>query len=170
MWTTILVIALVLCLAVGPIMMVQPSKRDSRLARLRSFATSKGLRIRLSSEFDSQSAPVAIYSLPWPSSFIKKQREVINWGITKLNYSHEAHFANEWDWGEYQSAPLELRSSVSRGLKNVPAGVLYLGSNIGGIECAWSENINSGAEKESVMRVYNWLMSISDECSQAVSG
>ena len=168
MWTTVLVIALVVCLAVGPIMMVQPSKRDSRLAKLRGLATSKGLRVRLSTDFDTDNTPVAIYSLPWPVEYINQQRESIHWVLRTLSYEHEAHFSGKWDWYESKAAPEKLHRPVSHALNNMPAGVLSLGSNLGGLECAWRENAKFGEELESVNRVYGWLNTLLQECCQEV--
>ncbi len=90
----IVLIGLAIAMAVGPIMLMQPSNRDKRLADLRQKAALAGLQIRMS-DYDQgdQKITVAIYSC-----HADLPKHTPTWSLLRRSYEHEIHFYGVWEW------------------------------------------------------------------------
>jgi hypothetical protein len=79
-------------MAVGPIMLMKPSKRDQRIASLRQEAAQQEMHIRLSSFEDK---PTAVYSI-----HVELPKSIIPWLLLKQSYTHGLHFHGPWEFQE----------------------------------------------------------------------
>jgi hypothetical protein len=101
-WPIIFVIGAI-ALAVGPVMMMQPSQRIRRLSALRQAAAQLSIRVRLSTiTLPLGKKEVAVYSISLPTSDAIRP----SWILIKQDYTHGANFHNDWDWeSQKQTAP-----------------------------------------------------------------
>ncbi len=91
----IVFIVITIALVVGPVAMLRPSKRDSRLSHLRQMAAQKGIRVRLASfALSGKEQEVAVYS----RSFERSDTPHAQWQLIEQAFSHELHFHQRWDW------------------------------------------------------------------------
>lgn len=126
----IVFIVLAIALAVGPVMMLRPSKYQKKIARLRSIAAQSGLIV----QSDGAEGDV-LYYLPRT----KQAKAPNSWRLTKQSFAHEAHFFGLWDWGESDSA---LSGDIEGDLKSFLEsihGSNTLGSNRIGVFMGWDE-------------------------------
>lgn len=134
----IVFIVLAIAMAVGPIMIMQPSRRDRRLAELRQKAASLGLQLRLS---DYEGSSVAVYTLP-----VILPKNTPTWQIIKQAYAHGLHFYQHWQLSS--SSTIEMvPATIADALK---AYIDQLPDDIVGIEVSnkivgiwWQEKPNS---------------------------
>lgn len=96
-WPLLLIIGAI-ALAVGPVMMMQPSQRIRRLTALRQGAAQKAMRVRLETmKVGSEKKEIAVYSLLLPSSDTPKTARP-SWTLLKKEYAHGINFYGEWEW------------------------------------------------------------------------
>lgn len=87
-----------IALAVGPVMMMQPSQRTRRLTALRQEAAQRSIRVRLETlTFAAEKKEVAVYSLLLPSSD-KSKTSRVSWTLLKQDYAHGINFYGQWEW------------------------------------------------------------------------
>jgi len=142
-WYPVIFIVLAVAMAVGPVLMIRPSKRQQRLAGLRAKALTLDLRVHLLPLAASSSVPA--YCLPWPDS--KKNqpnaqcRQV--WVLKKMAFAHELHFQQRWDWLGDLSADRFYHAVIRRYLQALPAQLVEhiqaLGNGPQGLCCYWDE-------------------------------
>jgi hypothetical protein len=93
LWPIIL-IALAVVMAVGPVMMMQPTTRDRRLASLRQDAAQSGLHIRMADyEQNGHTRAVAVYTYQ-----VSLPKKTPTWSLLRRSYEHEIHFHQTWEW------------------------------------------------------------------------
>jgi type II secretory pathway pseudopilin PulG len=109
-WTIILIIGAI-ALAVGPVMMLQPSQRSRRLSELRQAAAQLSIRIRLSTiTLPLGKKEVAVYSLSLPTNDTVRSQ----WALIKQDYTHGANFHNEWAWENPKQAAPDFQHATLR--------------------------------------------------------
>jgi hypothetical protein len=92
-WPIILIV-LAIAMAVGPVMMMQPTTRDRRLAGLRQDAAQAGLHVRMSDyEKGEKKRPVAVYTYQ-----VNLPKGTPTWSLIRRSYSHDIHFHATWEW------------------------------------------------------------------------
>lgn len=92
-WPIILIL-LAIALAVGPIMMMQPSSREKRIATLRQEAAQAGLRIRMAkNNKEDDIKPIAVYTY-----LAELPEGTQTWSLLRRSYEHEIHFHKTWEW------------------------------------------------------------------------
>lgn len=90
----IILIALAVAMAIGPVMMMQPNSRERRLASLRLDAAQSGLYIRMADyEYDGHTKSVTVYSHP-----ISVPKNTPTWSLLRRSYDHGIHFHVKWEW------------------------------------------------------------------------
>lgn len=150
--TTILILLGVLSLALGPIMLMQPTQAQRRLARLREVAVTAGLRVHLqtlpkTAVGGDRVGMAGVYCLPW-----QEQRHTrATWLLTKRSYAHELNFEGLWEWQD--DGREDCSDRLKTALETVPAKVLALGRGPQGLCCYWSEVGN----EEDVKAIAKWL-------------
>ena len=93
LWPIIL-ISLAVVTAVGPVMMMQPTTRDRRLASLRQDAAQSGLHIRMADyEQNGHTRAVAVYTYQ-----VSLPKKTPTWSLLRRSYEHEIHFHQTWEW------------------------------------------------------------------------
>lgn len=137
----VVIIVLVVAMAVGPVMLMQPSGRQRRLAKLRQNALSEGLLVSVAHWPDKAGErPKGImrYSLPWAA----EDRHDVKMLLVRKNYQHELHLAGVW-----QKYPDKVNVNVltRRFLVDnpVPASIYALGFDGSGAFADWSEQTSS---------------------------
>lgn len=133
--TAIIIIGLAVAMALGPLMLMQPSKHQKQLAKLRSQALKLGLKVQLQSHQDGM---IAVYEKPWPTDSLKKWSGD-DWVLDVKSYCHEIHFWHNWDWQTENTAPLECYEMIRQEVKKLPKSVVVLRATKLGIACHWKE-------------------------------
>ena len=159
MFIAAIVIFLAICLIVGPIMMVMPSKSQTRTAKLRAAAMDLGFRVRLTKLSSKTASDIhAVYSLAWPDSFGLDKRQNTNWKILDTGMEHDIHFFGRWEW-QNDKAPRWSHTIVNELLKTKPRGVSEISANGAGIECTWDEKKGVESDEKTLQELFNWLNS-----------
>ncbi|MFT6201705.1 MAG: hypothetical protein ACJATV_001329 [Granulosicoccus sp.] len=109
-WPIIFVIGAI-ALAVGPVMMMQPSQRIRRLSALRQAAAQLSIRVRLSTiTLPLGKKELAVYSISLPTSDAVRP----SWILIKQDYTHGANFHKDWDWESQKQTAPSLQHAILR--------------------------------------------------------
>jgi len=109
-WPIIFIIGAI-ALAVGPVMMMQPSQRIRRLSALRQAAAQLSIRVRLSTiTLPLGKKEVAVYSISLPTSDAVRP----SWILIKQDYTHGANFHNDWDWENQKQIASSFQYGILR--------------------------------------------------------
>ena len=132
--TAIIIIVLVACMALGPVFLLQPSRRQRQLANYRSTAAREGLKVGMS---DYMGDSVATYTLRWPQDSVNKFAvEPIH--LTRKEYKHELHIADYWQVNGKIASP-QLSNQLTDILQAVPESVVGMDVNNDGVALWWKE-------------------------------
>ncbi|MEO0443533.1 MAG: hypothetical protein AAFZ92_07305 [Pseudomonadota bacterium] len=118
----IVFIALAIVMTVGPIMLMQPSKWDRHLARLRQQAAEQGLRVRLATygKQENKNQSIAVYSLA-----ATRPEDAVCWHLMKEPYAHDLHFHQHWQWsGHSPQLSDQMSLAIQACLDELPADVV----------------------------------------------
>ncbi len=129
-----LIVGLVVCMALGPVMLMQPSKRQGQLARLRSRAAQLNVSVRLS-EWEGDS--VATYSVPWPAD--NRRRFDGPKGVAmRKSYQHPSHLLDYWELPKcFKTGP--VNTWISDLVSKQPQSVVGIQVNEAGVGVYWLE-------------------------------
>jgi hypothetical protein len=152
-WTSWLIIIAVVALAVGPVMMFQPSGNQRRLASFRAAANRQGLRVRLAGGNVSELKGTALYALPWR---LKKLRSE-HWSLVRKSYQHELHLLGFWAWTGAENP--RVRQLMLARLVELPVSVMGVSAGPEGLGVNWTEQ-GPAAELDGLIV---WLTSVQDE-------
>lgn len=157
-WTWIIII-LVVAMAIGPVMMLQPSAGMNRLAKMRTAASQLGLIVRVAKKGEF---PVsgAIYSLPL-SKEIRQKKIQENWCLKKLTHVHDIHFCDNWDWDGDGRAEKGVQALLGNELKQLPEGIYSLEFRASGLGMFWDEKCRGMDEQKAVEAIKARLHQIS---------
>ncbi len=129
-----LIVGLVVCMALGPVMLMQPSKRQGQLARFRSRAAQLNVRVRLS-EWEGDS--VAIYSVQWPADN-QRRFDGPKGVVMRKSYQHPSHLLDYWELPkDFRTGP--VNTWVSNLVSKQPQSVVGLQVNEAGVGAYWLE-------------------------------
>lgn len=134
-WPIILIV-LAIAMAVGPIMLMQPSTRDRRLASLRQEAAQAGLDVRMADyEKGEQKTSVAVYTYQ-----VNLPKNTPTWSLLRRSYAHEIHFHSTWEW---QSTNKKISSKkedeLHQFLDGLPVDIVGLEVNEMRVGVWWQE-------------------------------
>jgi len=135
---TIVTLILIGSMMFGPIMMVQPSSRDKRQARLRARATDYQLRVSLEAmprQATDMEAPeqTPVYTLH------HRRGGAPRWQLIRGSYEHERQFLGHWRWQNDARPSAEELERLRTWLPQLPDSVLGLGAGAGGWYVYWTE-------------------------------
>ena len=132
MWVVIIVI-LVVAMMVGPIMMMQPSKSQKRLAALRQEAVTLGLHVNSSTLKETDGGSCWFYWLSLP-----EKSTVAPLFLERKPYAHGLHVAQFWaiESGVVDS---HFQSALEAYLGALPASVLGFEINAKALGVHWTE-------------------------------
>lgn len=133
--TAFLVIFLVVCMAVGPVLMLQPSRRQRNLASLRLEATSLGLKVRMQRVSEQE---LAVYSVPWPSDAKRKYKGPDVY-LKKVDYQHGLHLMGFWEVQPQPLADQAIINLLNDLIPLLPESVVGVELNPAGIGLHWLE-------------------------------
>ncbi len=134
---SVIIIVLVIAMAVGPVMLMQPSGRQRRLASLRQQAAGVGMTVGViawPTKAGDKPTGAMRYGLPW----LPESRHSDKLLLVKKDYEHDLHTAGFWhkvaEQGVVKKATDQLLNQ-----DQVPAGVYALGFDGMGAFVDWSE-------------------------------
>lgn len=160
MWIPVVIIAMAIALAVGPVMWMRTTPGQRRVIGLRNRAAQLGLRVQLrqaadvdlkSDEYKGET--LAAYGLYWvkdPGDRQKVPRHPRNrpWRLRRERISHESHFAGWWDWQEGMEADPAWHELLRGLVPNLPPDALVLENNRQGLWLYWRERGNESRVEE----------------------
>lgn len=138
LWTLVILI-LAVSMALGPLLMLQPSRRDQREATLRARAMAYQLSVSLEPlprQATDMEEPrrTPVYSLSQP-----RGRSASNWLLVRGSYQHEWQFLGWWRW-QSEARPSDAEIEVLRAwLPDLPESVQAVGANRKGWYAYWTE-------------------------------
>jgi len=131
----ILLIGLAIAMAVGPIMLMQPSNRDKRLADLRQKAALAGLSIRMSDYGQGdQKTTVAVYSC-----HANLPKNIPSWSLLRRPYKHEIHFHGVWEWQSDKRVSDKSTSELRSFLDNLNDDIVGVAVSEKTVSVWWQE-------------------------------
>jgi hypothetical protein len=131
MWPIIIVI-LTVAMLVGPILLMQPSRSQKRLAALRRYASAKGVRVSASSVKTTEGELCWFYWLP-----LLEKSESIPRYFERKNYEHGMHVAGVWALTPEDSGAVP--GSWLTFLTQLPASVYAAEANSHAVGVHWAE-------------------------------
>lgn len=151
---TLVVLAAVVAMVVGPVSMMRLNPREQRQESLRQAARDCGLSVRL---------------LPWPSAAGEGTKRLLptyslpvksanRWHLSRANYAHDLHFHQWWSSARGQRPPPQVLPLLDRVLPGLPPGVEALGANEVEVYICWRER--GGLEALDVLQ----------QCLRALAG
>lgn len=141
----ILIIALVVALAVGPIMWFRTTPAQKRVIRFRRRAAERNLRVQVHAaaglKLDSS---VVAYGLPWvheagDAPSLLRHPDLQPWRLQRERIEHDGHFAGWWDWQPALEAPAAWRPALRELLPDLPPDAVLLENNRQGLWLYWRE-------------------------------
>jgi type II secretory pathway pseudopilin PulG len=135
-WPVIFIIGAI-ALAVGPVMMMQPSQRIRRLSALRQAAAQLSIRVRLTTiTLPLGKTEAAVYSMPLPTSDAVRP----SWILLKQDYTHGANFHNDWDWESQKQISASHQNAILRDiLESLDDSIVGLEMSQNAIGIYWQE-------------------------------
>ena len=133
-WAPVMFIVLAVAMAVGPVLMLKPSKRQQGLARLRARALEMGLQVHLLPLSKGRSS-VSTYCRPWQ----EKGADKAAWTLERMTYEHDLHFFGEWSWQAGLAAEPHWHGPLKALLPQIPQQLLAIGNGPQGLCCYWDE-------------------------------
>ena len=134
----LLFIGLAVMMAIGPVMLMQPSRRERHLAGLRQQAAQLGLSVRMAKYPDTESGTasdaVAVYSLP-----VELPSTTASWQLIRRSYSHNIHFYGHWDWQRPADLPLPQQGQLKQLLDDFPSDIVGIELSKASIGIWWRE-------------------------------
>ena len=125
-----------IALVVGPIMMLQPSKRQQTLIRLRQAASQRGIRVRLETH-DGNNKSMAVYSLAWPMAL-----DIEPFCLKRQKFSHKLHFLDDWHWDDDRRSPSRWSKPLQDIIKTLPQDIVGIEGNRQSFGVFWLEQNN----------------------------
>lgn len=152
--SVIVIILLVIAMMLGPVMLMQPTPGQKRLARLRQEATKRGLKVGLATIEDETAAT---YRIGWPATADEVCKNA-NWRLLRQKYAHEIHFLEFWDWDGGSQPPEAVQSVLARFVPRLPKSIVAVEIDNHGVCCYWDER---GGEK-TLHALADWLVEVSE--------
>ncbi len=152
-----IIVLLAVAMAVGPLLLMRPTKKQQREMHLRQKAIKNGFRVQLRAapkgavKTDSGDM-LAVYSLPWG----RKNADVSPWLLVKRPYCHELHFCGVWEWEGRSAAASKWLAPLQRTLAQLPDDVVAVGNGPQGVYVYWRE-ADSESTLEQLLRVIGEL-------------
>ncbi len=134
-WYIIFAIVLVFCAAIGPVLMLKPTKGQQAVAKLRQQALGLGLKVSIASLGKDQTP---VYRLEWPQTGKTRYGDSV-WRLEKLSYQHAIHLADYWYWSDSERPSQAVIDVIERALPQLPERVIAISADGRGLGCFWSE-------------------------------
>ena len=137
MWVTVVAVVFVVAMLVGPIMLMQPSPQQRRLAKIRTMASKKGLHVRLGrNPASGEPKELAVYSL----FETNKRLSYKPWCLARQSLEHEINFLEDWDWVSGNHAPDNIHQRIKQWLPKLPAPIRAIRVSEQSVSLYWTEN------------------------------
>lgn len=158
MWVTWVMIGLAVIMVIGPIMMIQPSPRQKRIAKLRTVAAENHLLVKLGNKLSKSDAPCVAYIYPFQKSGLeKKYKNLQEWTLEKRDYSHDIHFCGPWEWQGKTTVEPEFFDALYHFVSTLPDEFTGVGLSSVGVFLHWNERCETGKEQEAIQKVSAFL-------------
>ncbi len=148
-WAVIFIV-LAIAMAVGPIMIMQPSSRDRRLAKFRQSAASLGLQVRMADyKANNAKRSIAVYS-----QAVELPSKAPSWVLLKQSYQHDIHFYGKWEWQEgSQALEISKHGALQAFLNELPDDIVGMEVNNKMIGIWWNE----AASEVTIDQIKSWI-------------
>ncbi len=159
MWTAIVIICLVVAIMVGPIMMMQPTKRQRQLATLRKSALAHGLKVRMMTMPPGsvqEGESVAVYYHSWPDNKTLKN----TWFLARQSFSHGAHFDDTWDWIDDKPAAAPWQAAIRAALPALPESVIAVEASSHSLGVSWLEKPEGQTPEQATGALSDWIKAL----------
>ncbi|MFT7560897.1 MAG: hypothetical protein ACI93R_002820 [Flavobacteriales bacterium] len=151
-----LIAMLIIVMIVGPIMMIRPSPRQKRIAKMRAKANALGLMVRLEHAKSKKAVQVfASYIRPWESLGFRGSKQVY-WGLANEGYEHESHFDGAWVIDNDKLSDAES-NQLRKDFRACPFNVYGMRSDNVGLTAIVDEQCIAGSESDYVTKIDEWL-------------
>ncbi len=133
----ILIIGMVIALAVGPVMLMQPTPRQRQLAKLRAKAAGRGIIVSSAiwpQQLSAKAKYCARYIAPWQ----KTTGRAADCLLIRRDYQHELHVANNWEVHPKSATPPAALVSYLQG--EVLPSIKAMGCGSQGVFADWTES------------------------------
>ena len=168
MWVTWLVIGLAVMMVLGPVLMIKPTNRQKRSAKLRVLAAENGMLVKLGQLQTKPNASVTIYILPVNNEAESKKVKNSEWLLERRDYRHEIHFCGEWDWCGHEKPEEKYFSALEAFVRNLPHSYSGVGKNTIGVFLYWDEKCLAGEESVAIKDVQKHLKALASLLSLSV--
>lgn len=147
----------VVSLMLGPVMMMQPSKKERRLARIRGSAIANKLKVQ--SHVDDKGEMYAVYTKPWPDYILQslKSRQFPEWRLNRMAFAHDIHFHSVWDWDNKSKTSSVVPGELAAILDSVNEDITAIEVNRFGASVHWNEYLR-GREPQQVIKEIEQLL------------
>ena len=140
----LLLIVFAIIMAIGPIMLMQPSNKDKRLANLRQKAVQMGLQVRMNDySKGEQKITVAIYTYP-----VNLSKNAPCWSLVRRAYEHEIHFHGVWEWQSSTILANRRLPDLQCFIDKLSDDIVGLEVNHSGVGIWWQEKPSTMTIKE----------------------
>ncbi len=166
MWLTVIAVIMVAAMLIGPVMLMQPTAQQRRLARIRNKAAKRGIHVRLGrNPASGEPRELAVYSL-----IETEQRSTFKpWCLARQSLEHEINFFEEWDWVAGDHAPGKIHQQILKWLPKLPPPIRAVRVSDQSVSLYWTEgcwvegNSNDSAEEKCMVFLESelrWLLEL----------
>ncbi len=166
-----IIIGVVLLAAFGPVLWLVPSRRDRKLARMRTRARSRGLAVEVTSIADPNPAPEArvsaggvqrnpvIAGTTYRLDLPRAAPLAAKWALLRAEGAGPAAVAG-WRWDDGANAAGVDWSEVAAILARLPGDVLRCAADGRGVGCFWRERTSDAEAESAVDRLAECLLAL----------
>lgn len=167
MWVWIIILVAI-AMAVGPVMLMQPSAGTARIAKMRTHASTLGISVRLPSRSSTgEKVNGAIYSIPLDAK-LRKFDDLQFWTLRELKHEHDIHFHKLWDWEGGKEANSAMHDCLHSCIDGLPKGITTIELNGAGLGALWDERIGQQTPEDAVAAFKEALEAIQNSLVDAV--
>lgn len=138
-WVLVVLLGVV-AMVLGPVMLLQPSAHERRLASLRERAREQGIAVSMQAlprQATDMEEPGRMPAYQLPAA--KGGGPAQPWMLIRLAYRHESHFLENWAWeGPGRASAREQQWLVQR-LPRLPRSVKAVSGDVRGWSVYWTE-------------------------------
>ncbi len=138
-WVLVVLLG-VLAMVLGPVMLLQPSSRERRLAGLRERAREQGIAVSMQAlprQATDMEEPGRMPAYQLPAA--KGGGPTQSWMLVRSAYRHESHFLENWAWEGPGRASAREQQWLAEQLPGLPRSVKAVSGDVRGWSVYWTE-------------------------------
>lgn len=138
-WVLVVLLGVV-AMVLGPVMLLQPSAHERRLAGLRERARERGIAVSMQAlprQATDMEAPGRMPAYQLPAA--KGGGPTQPWMLIRSAYGHESHFLEYWAWEGRGRASTREQQWLAEWLPRLPRSVKAVSGDVRGWSVYWTE-------------------------------